>query len=510
MSEAPDRRSEQRFSPRDIAAGVTVALILIPQSLAYATIAGVPPHVGLLASALPTIAAAPFASSRYLQTGPVATTALLTFGALSGLAAPFGAEYVALAALLAIIVGVVRLAIGLVGFGFVAYFMSRPVIIGFTVGATTLIAASQLPALLGVQAEGEGLITDALSALLSPSSWDAGAILFGLGAAVLIAGSRMISPRIPGVLIAVVIFTVVSSATGATTDVVGDIPTGLPSLSLSLPWGELPGLLLPGVVIALIGFTEAAAISTVFAAQDRERWSANREFISQGVANVASGISGGFPVGGSFARSSVDRLSGARTRWSGAVTGVVVLAFLPFAGMLADLPTSVLAAIVIMAVGRLIKPWEILPIWRKSRLQGLVALSTLAATLILSPRIDQAVLLGIGLAIVVHLGRELRLDLEVRVEDSVLTISPQGVVYFGSTPALVDALIDNLARHPEVDRLVIDLKGVGRIDFTGGNALTTIIEDSRAAGLDVAIVNTPPHARRIVQGLLGDVEEGDG
>lgn len=486
-----------------------MALILIPQSLAYATIAGVPPHVGLLASALPTIAAAPFASSRYLQTGPVATTALLTFGALSGLAAPFGAEYIALAALLAVIVGAVRILIGLVGFGFVAYFMSRPVIIGFTVGATTLIAASQLPNLLGVEAAGQGLITDAWSAVSSPSAWEWQAILFGLGTAVVMVGSRMISPRVPGVLIAVIIFTAVSAIAGTDASVVGDIPTDFPTLSLGLPWGELPGLLLPGIVIALIGFTEAAAISTVFAAEDREGWSANREFISQGVANVASGISGGFPVGGSFARSSVNRLSGARTRWSGAVTGLVVLAFLPFAGSLADLPTAVLAAIVIVAVARLIKPWEIVPIWRQSRLQGLVALSTLAATLILSPRIDQAVLIGIGLAIAVHLGRELRLDLDVRVEDSVLTISPQGVVYFGSTPALVDALIENLAEHPDVERLVIDLKGVGRIDFTGGNALTTIIEDSKAAGLEVEVANTPPHARRIVRGLLQEVDEPD-
>ncbi|MEE8406726.1 MAG: SulP family inorganic anion transporter, partial [Acidimicrobiia bacterium] len=133
----------RQFSTADIVAGISVALILIPQSLAYAGIAGVPAYVGLFAAALPTIAAAIFASSPYLQTGPVAMTALLTFGALSVVATPFSAEYVALAALLALVVGVMRVVIGMTRFGVIAYFMSRPVMIGFMTGATILIAASQ-------------------------------------------------------------------------------------------------------------------------------------------------------------------------------------------------------------------------------------------------------------------------------------------------------------------------------------------------------------------------------
>ena len=161
--------SRSRFSTGDIVAGVSVALVLIPQSLAYAGIAGVPAHVGLFAAALPTIAAALFASSPYLQTGPSAMTGLLTFGALSLLAVPLGPEYVALAALLALLVGVMRVVIGLTRAGVIAYLMSRPVMLGFTTGATILIAASQLPTLVGLERGDDGLLAEAWKALTAPA-----------------------------------------------------------------------------------------------------------------------------------------------------------------------------------------------------------------------------------------------------------------------------------------------------------------------------------------------------
>lgn len=503
---APGVRRTEGTLGNDLIAGVSVALILIPQALAYAGIAGVPPYVGLLAAGLPTIAAAPFASSRYLQTGPGAMTALLTFGALSVIATPFTGRYIALAALLALIVGVIRIGIGLTHLGWVAHFMSKPVMVGFTIGATTLISASQLPTLLGVERGDSGLLVEAWRALTSPGAWSAGAMLFGIGTIAVILVSRRLGPRFPGVLITIVVATIVSAIAGFEGQIIGDIPTGLPGLSLDLPWGDIGNLLIPGLVIALVGFTEAAAIASVFAAEDREKWDPSREFISQGAANIASGLAGGFPVGGSFARSSLNRLAGARSRWSGAFTGLAVLAFVPFANLLQDLPSAVLAGIVLTAVARLIKPREVASIWQRSRLQGGVAAVTLVATLVLSPRIDIAVLIGIALAVLVHLGRELRLDIGVRIDQDVLEIEPNGVIYFGSTPQLTNLLIDMLAEHPELERLVIDMSGVGRIDFTGGNALSNVITDAQAAGLDVEIVDIPDHARRIVSGVLRDLE----
>ncbi len=497
----PAKRSE-RFSSGDIIAGVSVALVLIPQSLAYAGIAGVPAHVGLLAAALPTIAAAFFASSPYLQTGPGAMTALLTFGALSVIATPLSAEYVALAALLALMVGLLRVVIGLTRFGVVAYFMSRPVIIGFTTGATILIAASQVPTLFGVERGGEGLLEDAWQAMVTPGAWHVPSLLIGVSAIGLIEAARRVGPRVPGVMIVAALGIVLSIVTGFDGPTVGDIPTGFPILSLDLPWGSVWSLVIPAVVIAFIGFTEAAAIASVYAAEDRVKWDPNREFVSQGVANLASGLSGGFPVGGSFSRSSINRLAGAKTRWSGAVTGLAVIAFLPAAGILEKLPLAVLGAIVVASIARLVRIQEIPPIWHSSRLQALVAVTTLVATLVLSPRIDLAVLLGVGMAVAVHLRRELRLTVRVDVEGDELRIAPRGVVFFGSTPVLVDRLITSLAEHPEVRSLVLDLGGVGRLDYTGGDALRAVIEDSQAAGLDVSFRNVPPHAERIVNGVV--------
>jgi SulP family sulfate permease len=479
-------------------AGLSVALILIPQSLAYADIAGVPSYVGLYAAAVPLLAAAVIASSPYLQTGPVAMTALLTFGTLSTMATPGSAEYVALAALLALIVGVIRIAFGLMRIGVVAYFMSQPVLLGFTTGAAILIAASQLPNALGVAAPDGGLLYRAGWSVIHPGDWQPAAIVLGVITVVIVGGGRRIGPLFPGVLVAVVAgiaYSVVTDYGGA---VIGTIPAGLPPFSLDLPWSQAGSLLIGGVVIALVGFAEPAAIARTYAAQDRTTWSPDQEFISQGLANLASGISGGFPVGGSFARSSVNKLAGGRTRWAGAIAGLAVLAFLPIAGILSDLPLAVLAAIVIAAVVRLIRIDQIVLIWPFSKPQAAVAGVTFIATMVLAPRIDEAVLLGIGLGVAVHLIRELRTSVESSYGDGKLTLHPIGVMYFGSTPAMEAELLYQASQHPEADVLEIDLEYLGRIDFTGASALKSFVTDIRRAGIEVEITNVPAHARRII------------
>lgn len=487
-----------RPTTRDLVAGISVALILIPQSLAYAEIAGVPSYVGLYAAALPPIAAAVIASSPYLQTGPVAMTALLTFGTLSTIATPGTAEYVSLAALLALIVGVVRIGLGVLRTGVVAYFMSQPVLLGFTSGAAILITASQLPNALGANAPDGGLLYRAIWALVRPGEWEPAAIGLTVVTVLIVVGGRRLGPLFPGVLLAVIVGIVYSAASGYEGSIVGDIPAGLPPFSLNLPWGDTGALLIGGVVIALVGFAEPAAIARTFAAQDRTIWSPDQEFISQGLANIASGISGGFPVGGSFSRSSVNKLAGGRTRWSGAITGFTVLAFLPIAGVLSDLPRAILGAIVIAAVARLIRVDHIVGIWKFSKPQAAVAGTTFVTTLALAPRIDVAVLLGIGLGVAIHLIRELRTNVASDYTDDKLTLSLMGVMYFGSTPAMETELLFQASQHPEATRLDIDLEQLGRIDYTGATALKAFIEDIQDAGITVEIINVPPHAQRII------------
>ena len=499
-----DRPARRRPGAGDLVAGISVAFILIPQALAYAELAGLPAFVGLFAAALPPILAAPFASSRYLQTGPVAMTALLTFGALGTLGIePEGAEWVELAALLAVLVGAIRLLLGLLRAGVIAYLLSQPALLGFTSAAAILIVASQIPTALGVPAGDGGLLANAVTALASPGDWHGWAVGVSLATVVIVEGGRRIHPLFPGVLVAVVLGIAVGAWTGYDAQLVGMVPEGLPPFTVALPWGRVPELLVAAVVVALVGFAEPASIARTFAAADRERWDPDRELISQGVANLASGFSGGFPIGGSFSRTSVNKRAGGQTRWSGAVTGVAVMAFLPFAAILEPLPRAVLAAIVVNAVIRLVKVVDLARIFSYSRPQALVAWITFGATLLLSPRVDLGVLVGVAVALLVHLWRELRVGVTSDYDGGTLTLAPKGVLFFASAPGLEERLLATLAEHPETRRVVLDLSGLGRVDYTGALAIKAMMEDATGAGVEVEVTGVPPQSRGLLQRTIG-------
>jgi SulP family sulfate permease len=487
----------------DVIAGVSVAFILIPQALAYAQLAGMPAQHGLYAAILPPIAAAFFASSPYLQTGPATVSSLLTLGALSVLAVPESPSFVQLAAVLAIVVGVVRVTFGLMRWGWVAYLMSQPVIVGFTSGAAILIIASQVPSALGVTGFEGGLLGRAMTVALHPEVWEPAAVGLSAVTILLVLAGRRFHPVFPGVLVAVVVGVGFSLLTRYTGPTLGVIPLGLPPMSLALPWTAMPALVLPGIVIALVGFAEPSAIARTYAVLDRKPWNPDREFVSQGVANLAAGISGGFPVGGSFGRSSVTRLAGARTRWNGAVAGVVVLAFLPFGRVLAPLPQAVLGAVVVAAVLRHMAMADLFRLWRFSIPQAAIGWVTFLLTLALAPRVDEAVIVGMGLAGAVHIWRELRVRVEVLYADGTLSLAPEGVLFFGSAPTLEEALVAALAAHPDATRLVLRLERLGRIDYTGAVALRNVIDEGERAGLAVELRNVPLPARGLVRRVIG-------
>jgi sulfate permease, SulP family len=489
----------------DGVAGLSVALVLIPQSLAYAVLAGMPPQTGLVVAAVATIAAAPFVSSVWLQTGPVAITSLLTAGALAGMADTATAEYVLLAALLAILVGVIRLVIGLLRAGALAYLMSQPVLAGFMPGAAIVIAASQLPAAAGSSGSAGGsVLGEALATLAAPGSWEVTAIALTIGTVLVMRAAPRIHRLVPGVLIAVVIGIIFSRLTGYAGAVVGDIPSLDLGLKLGLPWARSLGLLLPATVIALVGFAEAAAISRAYATETRTRWNADREFLSQGAANIASGLFGGFPAGGSFSRSAVGRIAGARTPWSGVAAGVFVLAFLPFADVLAALPRAVLAGIIIGAVLGLMHPGQLLELRHFSSPQFAIGSATFVLTLALAPQIHIAVVIGVGLAIVVHLRRELMLSVPHWLEDESLHLRPRGVLYFGSAHVLDNQLLDLLSEHRGARRLVVHMDGLGRVDVTGALRARTLLTEAASSGLEVVVTDLTPACRRILHRVLAE------
>jgi SulP family sulfate permease len=493
-----------RASIGDLIAGISVALVLIPQSLAYAEIAGVPPYVGLFAAGLPPLLAAPFTSSPYLQTGPVALTSLLTFGALSGLAVTESPQYIELAALLALIVGVTRILLGLLRMGTVAYLMSQPVLQGFTSAAAILIISSQVPAIFGANpGEREGVLNRAAWSVGHPGEWETTALVLAALTVALVLGSRRLHKLFPGVLLVVAGTTIWSGATDYTGSTIGNLPDGFLTLSLALPYGEWTTLLIPGVVIALVGFAEPASISRTFAAADRIPWNANKEFVGNGIANLASSLSGGFPVGGSFSRSSLNRLAGATSIWSGAITGLVVLAALPFASNLETLPRAALGGVVFTAVFRLIQPVPIIKMWTKSAPQAAIATGTFAATLLTAPNVERGVIIGVVLSIAFHLYREMRTDHDHEVVDGALHIRPSGVIWFASTPALEDAVRSAVLENSTITSVVIDFVRCGRLDYSGAQTLGAVVDDLLAQGIDVSIVNVPPHAERSLGVFLG-------
>ena len=490
-----------RPSNGDLIAGVSVALVAIPQSLAYAELAGLPPQYGLYATALPSLLAALFVSSRYLQTGPVALTALLTLGALTSVAEPGGTDYIQSAALLALLVGLMRLLLGLVRAGRVAYVLSEPVVTGFTAGAAVVIIASQLPKIFDVDVEGQ-VFTAALRALDKPGEWSWTAIAFATATVALMIGGRYVHRLFPGVLVAVIAGVLVSGFGGYEGSVVGDLDGGFIPLSLNFPWSEAPSLLLPAAVIALVGFAEPAAIARTYAAADRLPWNANREMVSQGVANLASAVSGAFPVGGSFSRSSLNRMAGATSPWSGAITGAFVLVVLPLAPLLEDLPTSVLGVIVIVVVLRLVDVREMARLPFGSFPQALVGAGTTISTIAFAPRVERGVLVGICLAVAVHLYREMQVLAPGELEEDRLVVRPKGVMWFATVPQLERVVREELAGHPDIATVIVDLTGVGRLDYSGAVALRRILERLTAGGVVVSVVGIPPSASAAVRAEL--------
>ena len=304
-------------------------------------------------------------------------------------------------------------------------------------------------------------------------------------------------------LLAIVLALLYSRLAGYGGPKLGAIHAGLPPLTTSLPLGDVAGLIVPAFVIALLGFAEAASIARTYAALERKRWDANREFLAQGIANLGAGALGGFPVGASFSRSALNRLAGARTNASGFVTGLAVLAFLPLGFVLARLPQSVLAATVIVAVVPLVRVDRILEITRLSWAQGTVALTAFALTLALAPHVEWAIVAAIVLSVTIHLWRELRLDVASTRSDGTLVLIPSGVLWFGTARMLEDRFIELLAGHSEATNLVIRLDGLGRIDLTGALALKTLIADAEGAGLSVSLQGTPLHAGRVLRRVLG-------
>ncbi|MEC9294291.1 MAG: SulP family inorganic anion transporter, partial [Pseudomonadota bacterium] len=360
---------------RDVLAAVIVTLMLVPQALAYAMLAGLPPEMGLYASMLPLVLYAVFGTSASLAVGPVAVAALMTASALSSFAAPGSPEYIGAALVLAALSGLILIAMGVLRLGFLVNFLSHPVISGFVTASGILIAISQLKHIFGVEASGHNVV-ELLRALLD--QWqqvNVITLLIGLGvwAYLWVCRKRLngwlTKLGMPASWAGLMVKAAPISAVVVTTllawgfqleqrgvDLVGFVPSGLPAITLpSLDQSLWPGLLPAALLISLVGFVESVSVAQTLAAKRRQRIDPNQELIALGMANLGAGISGGSPVSGGFSRSVVNFEAGAATPLAGAFTALgIVLATLLLTDLLAFLPTATLAATIIVAVGTLI------------------------------------------------------------------------------------------------------------------------------------------------------------
>ncbi len=494
-----------RPSRGDLVAGLSVAFVLVPQAVAYAVLAGLPPRSGLVVAGISTVIAAPFVSSPLLQTGPTAITSLLTLGTLTAVAASTGADVVGLAALLALLVGAVRVMVAVRRAGEVAYLVSEPVLVAFTAAAGFVIVLSQLPNLLGTSVEAGGVATRAALALLDVGGWNPAAILMGVSALLLVLGAARIHPLVPGVLLAAAGGIVAQRVLSTSAQVVGVIPSALPRLSLDLPWGAVPALAVPALVIGLVGFSEASAIARSFATDAGERWDSDREFLGQGVANLAAGLVGGMPVGASFSRSAVNRSAGATSAWSGVVTGALVLLALPFMDVMAQLPRAVLAGIIVAAVVGLLDLRPMLELRRYSRQQFGIAVTTYSLTVLFAPQIQWAVLIGVLLVIAAHLRRERKLVIDHRMVEATLHLQPIGLLHFGSVQRFEETVRELLRAHRgQVEHLIVHLDQVGRTDVTGALVLRRLLREAAGVGMSVEVDGLTSTSRKIIGRVLED------
>lgn len=522
------RHYNRRHFKSDLFAGLTVAVVALPQSMAYAIIAGLPVQYGLYASIIPTIVGCLWGSSAQLITGPTTTASLLVFSALSTIAQPGGATYLSLAALLALMAGVIRLVMGAARLGVLLNFISHSVLLGFTAGAAVLIAFNQLPSLLGIPvSKGSGIIQTLTELLAQLHTLHFPTFALGVLTIIIVLLFRFRWPKSPGTLVAMVIaggiVTLLELDSGALR-VVGAIPRSLPPFTLPA-WSdfELVGQLAPAALaIAILGLMEAISISQTIADQTRQHLNVNREFIGQGLANISAAFFSGYPCSGSFTRSAVNFRSGAKTPMSGVVSSLAITLAILLAGPLAaKLPLSALAGVLIVVAYQLIRVNDILRVLRATRADAAVMIVTFLVTVFVN--IQFSIYVGVLLSIGLHLAKTSHPRIYSVVPDlqtgkmvgfaegrtccQMDIIQIEGSLFFGSTAFVLEDLQRRMRHHSEVANLTIRMHHVNTIDASGIHILEILLEDIRLRGGGIYFAGVNHRVFEVLNnsGLLKDI-----
>ena len=504
----------------DLLAAVIVTIMLTPQSLAYALLAGLPPQMGLYASMLPIILYAIFGTSRALAVGPVAVISLLTAAAIGRIAVPGSAEYILAAITLAFLSGLILLALGLFRLGFLANFLSHPVIAGFITATGIIIAASQLKHIFGIAAHGHTL-PDLVGSLVHNLShvnvittligvltigfllWTRNgllSLLIGLGVAGRIAGVIAKTGPVAAIITTtLIVWWLDLNALGV--QVVGDIPRGLPPLTLPSfsidMWGTIIGA---AILISVIGFVESVSVAHTLAAKKRQRIDPDQELIGLGAANLAASFTGGFPVTGGFSRSIVNYDAGSNTPASGAYTAIGLAGVSLFlTPLIYNLPKATLAATIIVAVLSLVNFSVLKKSWYYSKADFAAVSATMCITLLMG--VELGITAGVSISILIHLYRTSRphmavvgqvpktehyrnvLRHDVLTSPAILTIRVDESLYFANARFLEDRIYQEVAKKPELQHVVLMCSAVNIIDMSALESLEAINERLKATGV---------------------------
>jgi len=460
-------------------AGFSVALLMVPQSVAYAALAGMPLVTGLYAALLPAVVGVLWGGSTRLSIGPSALTCVLISASLAGMAQPGSALWVELAIWLALLAGTLQLLMGLLRYGWLLNLISSPVMMGFTQAAGLLVMASQLPAISGWQPGGNIQASD---------------LAFGLGSLAALFAAKKWLPKWPSIMLVVAATAGISYAMGFAQQggaVIGALPASLPTLSLPslLSWSELGLLLGPALLIALVSFLEAASSAKTENQKEGTLWQENQDLIGQGMAKITSALCGSFATSTSFSRSAISLASGAKTGWAAIATASFVLLAVYASPALFHVPRAVLAAIVILAVSSLIQPKAFVKLWQISRIEACTAGLTFAITLLSTPRIYWGVLAGvlIGLSHFLHTRLHPRI-IEVGLHDdgslrdrhlwqlpplaqNVFALRMDAELDFAAASSFEKYMTEKLRDLPGIQHVCLFAQPINRIDATGVETL---------------------------------------
>ena len=492
----------------DLSAGLTVGVMLIPQGMAYALIAGLPPIYGLYAALVPLVAYALFGTSRQLAVGPVAMVSLLVAASVGPIAGGDTERYIALTLMISVMVGLFQFILGVARFGFLVNFLSHPVLSGFTSAAALIIGLSQLKHLLGVDIPRSNYIHEILmNAYQQVGAVDPATLALGLGSIALLIGLKRWKKAFPGALVAVAVTTGAVWAFGLHQNgvaIVGDVPQGLPGFFLpSFELDTIQSLIPATLTIALVGFMESIAVAKVYASRHRYEVDANKELIGLGLANLLGAFFRAYPTTGGFSRTAVNDQAGARTNLAAIFSaGVIALTLLLLTPLFYYMPNAVLAAIVMVAVSGLVDVDEARYLWRVDRKDFGLMMLTAAATLALG--IEEGILVGVivSLIAIIHeisqphtavegrlpgteTYRNLQRNPDALTRASVVVVRMDASLSFANATTFKDLIMELDTQDPELRAVVINMYPVNRVDSTGAHTLHEIIEDCRRNDVDV-------------------------